>query len=55
MKSLSIAACCGFAIVVGAGLAQAQAQTHSTSAPRADKNVTGNVTLQEYPRVGISS
>jgi|KBSSwiStaDraftv2_1062776.scaffolds.fasta_scaffold14323_5 hypothetical protein len=53
MKSLSIAACCGFAIVVGAGLAQAQ--THSTSAPRADKNVTGNVTLQEYPRVGISS
>jgi hypothetical protein len=46
MKSLAIAACCGFALSVTAGLAQAQ--SHRTSVPPADVNATGNVTLQEY-------
>ena len=46
MKSLAIAACCGFALSVTAGLAQAQ--TSHTSVPRADTNSTGNVTLAEY-------
>jgi hypothetical protein len=46
MKSLAIAACCGFALSVTAGLAQAQ--SHHTSVPAADANGTGNVTLQEY-------
>ena len=45
MKSLAIAACCGFALSVTAGLAQAQ--TSHTSVPRADTNSTGNVTLAE--------
>ena len=46
MKSLAIAACCGFALSVTAGLAQAQSR--NTSVPPADANSTGNVTLQEY-------
>ena len=46
MKSLAIAACCGFALTVTAGLAQAQ--DHRTSVPHADANGTGNVTLPEY-------
>ena len=46
MKSLAIAACCGLALTVTAGLAQAQSS--HTSVPKADANATGNVTLQEY-------
>ena len=46
MKSLAIAACCGFALSVTAGVAQAQ--NRDTTVPRADANATGNVTLQEY-------
>jgi hypothetical protein len=46
MKSLAIAACCGFALSVTAGLAQAQSR--HTSVPAADANVTGNVSLAEY-------
>jgi hypothetical protein len=46
MKSLAIAACCGFALSVTGGLAQAQ--TRHTSVPAADANATGNVTLPEY-------
>jgi hypothetical protein len=46
MKSLAIAACCGFALTITAGLAQAQSR--DTSVPRADANSTGNVTLPEY-------
>jgi len=44
MKSLAIAACCGFALSLTAGLTQAQ----DTSVPPADLNATGNVTLSEY-------
>ena len=46
MKLLAIAACCGFALSVTAGVAQAQSR--DTTVPRADANATGNVTLQEY-------
>ena len=48
MKSLAIAACCGIALSVTAGLAQAQSR--DTSVPRADANATGNVTLAEYQK-----
>ena len=46
MKSLAVAACCGFALSITAGLAQAQGRY--TSVPPADANATGNVTLAEY-------
>jgi hypothetical protein len=46
MKSIAIAACCGFALSAIAGLAHAQ----GTTVPRADANVTGNVSLAEYQK-----
>ena len=46
MKSLAIAACCGIAISLTAGLAEAQRR--DTQVPTADTNATGNVTLAEY-------
>jgi len=47
MKSFAIAACCGFALSLTAGLAQAQ---RDTSVPAADANATGNVSLAEYQK-----
>jgi len=46
MNWLSIAACCGLALAFTAALAQAQ--TRNTTAPPADTNRSGMVTLAEY-------
>jgi hypothetical protein len=48
MKTLAIAACCGLALSVPAGLAQAQSR--DTTVPTADANGTGHVSLAEYQR-----
>ena len=60
MKSLAIAACCGFALSLAAGLAQAQ--NRATSVPQADANalrpsgsswsVPGSVTANSAPASG---
>lgn len=50
MKTIRLAACCGLAFALTAGLSAGMAQAQSTTVPRADANATGMATLAEYQK-----